>query len=84
MFKYTPKQQIIREMYVSPANYKPGKELFKRQAILKAYGAEQSYTMSVVLQTDYKDVCYCSPTRVRQVPVRGYLFPVDMFDETVV
>ena len=86
MFKYTPKKKILRDMQVA---HTPGtawwdKEFFKRKEILKEHRTDQGYMMTCVLQQDFKDVCHYSKTQLRVVPVRGYLFPVSMFDEEII
>lgn len=84
MFKYTPKKSIVREMDVPKIGRYWDKEFFKRQEILKRYHIDQNYAMTVVLKTHYPDVCFYSPTPVREVPVNGFLFPVAMFNEEIV
>lgn len=86
MFKYTPKKSILRDMEVpkTPGTAWWDKEFYKRKEILKAHHADQGYMMQTVLQTEYHNVCHYSKTPLRQIPVRGYLFPVSMFNEEVV
>lgn len=81
MFIYTPKKSILRDMQVPLTGRWWDKEYFKRMEILKTHGAEQSYTMNVVLEEYYEGTEFYSYTKRRTVPVHGYLFPVSMFDE---
>lgn len=82
MFKYTPKQEILDEMTAPREGRWWDVEYFKRKAILERHGVSQDFIMTVVLQQYYPAVCFYSATRCTQVPVRGYLFPVSMFDES--
>ncbi len=84
MYKYTPKKSILRDMDVPKVGSWWDKEFFKRKEILKAYRASQDNMMQTVLHTDYPTVCHYSKTKLSEVPVRGYLFPVSMFNEELV
>lgn len=84
MFKYTPKKNILRELDVPKVGRWWDTAFFKRKEILKRYCVDQGYAMTVVIQTHYPDVCFYSPTPVREVPVNGFLFPVAMFNEEIV
>jgi hypothetical protein len=81
MFKYTPKPQILRDMQVPRTGAWWDKEYFKRAEILRRYGVEATYIMQSVFRSYFPEVCYFSAKRVRHVPVHGYLFPVEMFEE---
>jgi hypothetical protein len=84
MFKYTPKASVLRDMEVPKIGRYWDKEFFKRQEILKAHGASQDYTMSMMLSRYFKDVSFFSETKRKEIPVYGHLFPASMFDETKV
>ena len=84
MYKYTPKQSVMRDMQVPKTGRYWDKEFFKRQEILKAHGASQDYTMTMMLARYFKDVSFFSETKRKEIPVYGYMFPVSMFDETKV
>lgn len=81
MFKYTPKKQILRDMDVPKVGDLWDKEFFKRKEILKKYSVSQDYNMTVVLKKDFKNVCHYSVDTLKYIPVRGFLFPVAMFNE---
>ena len=84
MYKYTPKQSVLRDMQVPKTGAWWDKEFFKRQEILKAHGASQAYTMTMMLARYFKDVCFYSETKRKEIPVYGHMFPVTMFDEVKV
>lgn len=84
MFKYTPKKEVLRSLQVCKTGDWWNKEFFKRMEILKNYNLPQDYTLSVVLQRDFAKVQYYSAKPVKCVPVRGYLFPAEMFNEQMV
>ena len=81
MFKYTPKENIVREMDVPKVGRWYDKEYFKRMEILKRFRIDQNYSMTVVLKCNYPEVCFYSTEPVNHVPVNGFLFPVAMFNE---
>lgn len=56
------------------------KEYFKRQEILKSFGMPQDYSTCSVFARCFKTTNFFSVKHVSQVPVAGYLFPVEMFD----
>ena len=85
MYKYTPKKEILHEMYVRKV---PGEAWWdtafrKHTAILTQFGINTEYRVRYVLSEDYPNTVFFSSRRVREVPVRGFLFPVEMFDEDV-
>jgi len=84
MYKYTPKQSVLRYMEVPKTGRWWDKEFFKRMEILKAHGASQDYTMTMMLSRYFKDVCFYSETKRKEIPVYGHLFPASMFDEVQV
>jgi hypothetical protein len=84
MYKYTPKQSVLRDMEVPKTGRWWDKEFFKRKEILKDHGASQDYTMTMMLAQYFKDVCFYSETKRKEIPVYGHLFPVTMFDEVKV
>ena len=83
MYKYIPKQSIIRDMIVLKTGNYWDKDYRKRQEILQLYNLQMTYLLTDILKTEYPNVCYYSKERRSTVPVSGYLFPVSMFEEII-
>jgi hypothetical protein len=83
MFKYTPKKQILRDMQVARVGRWWDKKYHKINEILQQYGVTPDYILHSVFERQFKKVCFHSAKRVRHVPVGGYLFPVEMFQEEI-
>lgn len=82
MYKYTPKKQILRDMQVKRVGRWWDTEYQKRLEILKRFHL-QDYAYTIAIAEWYPKTVFYSKIKLKQVPVNGYLFPVEMFDEHV-
>lgn len=80
MYYYTPKKSILRDMQSKKGSHVDA-AYFKRMEILKLYGMPQDHLMTSVLRLYFPGVKFYSRKAVREVPVNGFMFPVEMFDE---
>jgi hypothetical protein len=78
---YTPKKQILREMKVNKRVGWWDKEYSKRDEILRRYGVGVNYTMNNTFKHWFPITKFFSKSAVKNVPVNGFLFPVEMFEE---
>jgi hypothetical protein len=82
MIKYTPKQSILAEMERSNKSARPWETNYQTMLqILQRYRIPTNHILATILQTRYPEVSVYSKTKLNQIPVNGYMFPVEMFEE---
>ncbi len=85
MFKYTPKQQILKDMAHCAKKHSMnwfGYEDAKR--LLQKLHVDTGYTMCQNFQQHFSKTVFYSPKKVSNVPVGSSMFPVTMFEVTEV
>lgn len=82
MYKYTVSKQIMRGLRsIRKAPYVLNKEYHYVQSHMPS---GSNYTMHSTF-TQYADGFeFYSPKKLREVPLHGIMFPVEMFDEEIV
>lgn len=80
MYKYTPRKYILHEMQVKRTGRWWDTEFSKRKEILKRFHIDD-YAYYNALSRYYPKIKFFSKVKVKHVPVNGYLFPVEMFNE---
>jgi len=78
MYLYTPTAHILRRI----EGARKSRNIDATWILATEYCTE--YVTKSIFLRDYPNVKHYSRKRLQMVPVTGYLFPVDMFDETVV
>lgn len=79
MFRYTPSKHILHTLRaIRKAPYVRDKEYHFIQSVLPP-GA--SYSVHSTVSQWFDGFEFYSPVRLKEVPLRGYLLPVSMFDE---
>lgn len=83
MFRYTPNKKLLRDMQVSKTGRWWDKEYFKKTEILNKYDLPQDGIMIFILGKHFMNVDYYSRCKLKQIPVMGRYFPVEMFNEEI-
>lgn len=74
MFKYEPKPEYVKRIYHAN-RWRSVNDLLTANQVT-------GYTAFCAFIKGYEKVCFHSKTKVREVPVGGYMFPAKMFIET--
>jgi hypothetical protein len=78
MFVYTPKAHILRRLAIARAKPRGwDNEWFVLDDIL----GTTDYTLKTMFKVHYEKCNFSSPTKRNEVPLNGYLYPVELFDE---
>lgn len=87
MYRYTPKPGYVKTVRRPEYGYRPSHWATVERFITKHFDGpsdDQRYTIHTILVDHYASVTFYSETKAKAVPIRGVLFPVALFDETVV
>lgn len=87
MYKYTPKPGFVKTIQRPEFGYKPSHWATVEHFITSHFPADprvDRYNLHYAVIDFYPTVIFYSPVKTRVVPVRGFLFPSELFDETVI
>jgi len=87
MYLYTPKPHYRRTVQRPAVGYRPSYYATVREFVERHFAkcaAAEKYQLTDVVSRYYPSTKYYSPFPCRTVPVRGFQFPVELFDETVI
>ena len=83
MYRYTPNKEILEKLKAARKKGYVSKIACSGEYHL-ATSMFKDYAMKVAFLTHWEHTNVFSKTKLKEVPVSGYLFPVDLFDQTKV
>lgn len=84
MYRYTPQKDLLKRLKSERKRGYNSKMRGSYDWFMAREVTHGDYFMTVVFLRHWEHTNFYSPVKLRQVPVNGILFPVTMFDESVI